>query len=358
MVEHRANTSLILLGQATKMLEEVRTVEDVKKLTNLAEAARIYAKQVDLGLVAQNHAAEIKIRAQRRGGELLATMEKDKGGYAGLYNTCQYEARTGIENTKPPTLKELGIDRHQSSMWQAVASVPEDKFEVFIQDTKGEQKELTTSAVVKIARQSKAQKKAEVVPLATNDKHNVIYADPPWKYEAGTINEERTIEYHYPTMSLEEIEKLGESLPVAKDAVLFLWATAPMLPAGLEVMDAWGFRYRTCAIWDKELLGLGYYFRIQHELLLVGKKGKMPVPDTSARTRSVIRQKRTKHSEKPMVVYDIIEKMYPQGSYLELFARREHPNWTAWGNEIVQKSHIGRASEHMSAAAATGRMAN
>jgi len=164
---------------------------------------------------------------------------------------------------------------------------------------------------------------------------NIIYADPPWQYEAGTINKARTIEQQYVTMTLDDIKKL--EFPVADDAVLFLWSTSPKLEEALEVLNAWGFDYRTCAVWDKEVLGLGYWFRIQHELLLVGRKGKMPVPPTDARVRSIIKQKRTKHSEKPAIVYDIIERMFPEGNYLELFARKEHPGWTSWGNEVNQR---------------------
>jgi len=100
------------------------------------------------------------------------------------------------------------------------------------------------------------------------------------------------------------------------------------------VLKAWGFQYRTCAVWDKETLGLGWYFRVQHEILLVGKKGKYPIPAESRRPRSVIRERRTTHSKKPEKVARIIEDMYPDARKIELFARRKRFGWDTWGNEI------------------------
>jgi len=164
--------------------------------------------------------------------------------------------------------------------------------------------------------------------------YDVIYADPPWRYDSGTTTPKRQIEKHYPTMELNDIKEL--EIPIANNAVLFLWTPAPKLQEALEVLNSWGFNYRSCAVWDKENLGMGHWFRIQHELLLVGRKGSMPVPTPSARPRSVIRQKRTKHSEKPPIVHQIIEAMYPEGRYLELFARKEYPGWATWGNEVHQ----------------------
>jgi N6-adenosine-specific RNA methylase IME4 len=158
----------------------------------------------------------------------------------------------------------------------------------------------------------------------------VILADPPWQYDFSlTVN--REIENHYPTMTLEEIKAV--KVPAAKDAVLFLWVTAPKLVEGLEVMSAWGFEYRTCAAWDKEVIGMGYWFRNQHELLLVGTRGNPPVPAPENRFPSVIRVRREDHSKKPDIVYEMIEKMLPEGKYLELFARQQRTGWTAWGNE-------------------------
>ena len=132
-------------------------------------------------------------------------------------------------------------------------------------------------------------------------------------------------------MTLEQIK--GINVPSDDNAMLFLWTTAPMLKKALDVMDTWGFSYRTCAVWDKELFGTGFYFRGQHEILLLGKKGEFKAPEQENRNSSIIREKRGEHSKKPGIVYEIIERMYPKERYLELFARSKRNGWESWGNE-------------------------
>ena len=162
-------------------------------------------------------------------------------------------------------------------------------------------------------------------------KFNVIYADPPWKYDhSRTVA--RDIENQYPTMDLDDICDL--KVPSADNAVLFLWATAPKLQEALAVMNSWDFTYRTCGIWDKEIIGMGYWFRGQHELLLVGTRGKFNAPDESIRQSSVHKEKRCMHSKKPDYYYNLIERYFPNGKYLELFARSQYnEKWTIYGNE-------------------------
>lgn len=165
----------------------------------------------------------------------------------------------------------------------------------------------------------------------------VIYADPPWQYEHSKT-ESREIENHYPTMTLDDICDLPVSEVAADDAVLFLWVTSPKLEEGLRVLNAWGFSYRTCMEWDKEVIGMGYYARQQHELLLIGTRGSLPVPPPAARPRSVVREKRSKHSAKPHGFYSLIAEMYPEFSKLELFCRTPQPGWDVWGNQSQEAS--------------------
>lgn len=192
----------------------------------------------------------------------------------------------------------------------------------------GEAKDLREA----IRDQVRQQRSVEFVPQPIPDgKYNVILADPPWRY-AFSESRSREIENHYPTMDLEEIKALD--IPADDDAVLLLWTTAPKLEESLQVLNAWGFTYRTCAVWDKERIGMGYWFRIQHEILLVGARGSFPVPAPDRRISSVIRAPRSEHSRKPDVVHEIIERMFPNRKYLELFARAERPGWDVWGNEV------------------------
>jgi N6-adenosine-specific RNA methylase IME4 len=115
-----------------------------------------------------------------------------------------------------------------------------------------------------------------------------------------------------------------------------LWATGPKIKDALDVMEKWGFEYKTQMVWIKDRIGLGTWVRGQHELLLIGIKGDFPTPYESDRPPSVIQAPRGKHSEKPDIVYDIIEKMCPNRTYLEMFARGEaKKGWTVWGAEAI-----------------------
>lgn len=160
--------------------------------------------------------------------------------------------------------------------------------------------------------------------------YRVLYVDPPWRYEHAEPS--RAIENQYPTMELDEIKQLKP--PAAPDSVLFMWATSPKLTEALEVVEAWGFNYRTCMVWVKDKIGMGYYARQRHELLLVAKKGDGPVPAESDRPDSVVEAPRLEHSAKPPVVYDLLETMYPTETKIELFARNTRDGWESWGNEL------------------------
>ena len=134
-------------------------------------------------------------------------------------------------------------------------------------------------------------------------------------------------------MTIDDICAMDISEISTDDSVLFMWATSPKLEEALRVINAWGFSYVTCAVWDKEKIGMGYYFRQQHELLLVAKKGNIPAPIPAARVKSVLSYKRGEHSSKPEEFYSIIEDMYPEYKKLELFCRTPRDGWSVWGNQ-------------------------
>lgn len=161
----------------------------------------------------------------------------------------------------------------------------------------------------------------------------IVYVDPPWRYEYSPTDN-REIENHYPTMTLEEICLLPVAEIATPDSVLFLWTTSPKLAESMQVIEAWGYAYKTCMVWDKERMGMGYYARQQHELLLIATRGAVPVPDPANRPPSVIRARRdNEHSAKPAEFYEVIERMYPDLPKIELFARGRRAGWAAWGNQ-------------------------
>jgi N6-adenosine-specific RNA methylase IME4 len=170
-------------------------------------------------------------------------------------------------------------------------------------------------------------------PLPKN-KFDLILADPPWEYDSKLSGSPS-----YGLMSLEEICKL--EVPSADNCVLFLWTTNPKLETAFEVIKSWGFQYKTNITWVKTVrdnlrprMGLGYYVRGAHEILLIAVRGKPGIPVECDRPVSVIQSPLTVHSEKPEESYKIIEKMYPHSKKIELFARRTRENWTSWGNEV------------------------
>ena len=181
---------------------------------------------------------------------------------------------------------------------------------------------------IKKVESLKVFKKAPAIPKYL---FNVILADPPWRYYFSNSSN-REIENQYPTMELEEIAAL--TIPAADDCVLFLWATSPKLPEALRVMGAWNFTYKTCMVWVKDKIGMGYYARQRHEILLIGTRGTPGVPEPANRPNSVIEADRGKHSEKPIRFYEVIESMFPDRKYLEMFSRKNRPGWTSWGNEV------------------------
>jgi len=173
-------------------------------------------------------------------------------------------------------------------------------------------------------------------PFPSDRRYAVLYADPPWHFEV--YNEESGIERaagnHYPTMSLNEICALPVPDLASADAVLFMWTTAPHLRESFEVLVAWGFEYKTNSAWVKDKIGLGYFVRNQHELLLVATRGDMPCPLPANRPPSVITAPRREHSRKPDEAYALIEGMYPELPKIELFARSARHGWAVWGNQV------------------------
>jgi N6-adenosine-specific RNA methylase IME4 len=168
-------------------------------------------------------------------------------------------------------------------------------------------------------------------PAPPAGSYDLIYADPPWRYEApgGETPELRAVERHYPTMTVEEISALP--VPAAPDAACFLWATNPLLREALEVLDSWGFTYRTNLAWVKDRIGMGYWVRGQHELLLIGRRGNTGPPVESLRPPSVLHAPRLAHSAKPDAIYGLLEAMFPSATRIELFARVKRPGWDTWG---------------------------
>lgn len=167
-----------------------------------------------------------------------------------------------------------------------------------------------------------------------NKKYQLIYADPPWSYRnkrtGGSMNSGAISKY--PTMSIEEIKNMPIGDIVNKDCALFIWATTPLLPEAFEVITAWGFHYKTSLYWCKTMsLGMGYWYRGQVEMLLLGIKGE--VKAFRIQKPNFIQTKVREHSRKPDEFYELIE-MTGLKPRIELFARNKREGWDCWGNEV------------------------
>lgn len=165
---------------------------------------------------------------------------------------------------------------------------------------------------------------------------NLILADPPWSYDINPGKKRDIATKQYATLSINEIINLQ---PNSQDnAILLLWTTT-YLKQALAVMEGWGFRYITNMVWIKPSIGMGYYSRQQHELLLIGKKGTPRAPLPANRPSSIIHGPRRRHSQKPDEAYEAIERMFPHlTDRLEMFARNTRPGWTSWGNEVPENT--------------------
>lgn len=338
--DNPTSSPLAKLSAATRALAEARTLDQVKHIMDVAEAARTYARAAKLGLEAANHAAEVKLRAERKAGELLHQLERDQGG-SGKFGTVH----SSVEQTASEyrtVLTENDIAPTTAHRWQTVATVPDEVFEELIAETvNAGDKELTSALALRKAQELKRQQHAAsmaAAPHLPTGKYRVIYADPPWKYNnSGVITTNDAYgraARHYPTMSLSELMDLGETVREMADdnAVLFLWVTSPLLEDSFDVIRSWGFQYKTSFVWDKIAHNFGHYNSVRHEFLLVCTRGSC-TPDVPTLYDSVVSIQRGEHSEKPEEFRRIIDDLYSYGQRIELFARRQVDGWEAWGNQ-------------------------
>ena len=181
-------------------------------------------------------------------------------------------------------------------------------------------------------RELRREEAIRVVSLP-DAKYRVLYADPPWSY--GNTKSDGSTEQrdHYPTMPLADICALPVAERCEPHAVLFLWVTSPILEESFQVVKAWGFKYKASFVWDKIRHNLGHYNSVRHEFLLICTRGSCH-PDVPELIDSVQSIERTEHSRKPEEFRQIIDRLYPHGKRLELFAREAHEGWDTFGFEV------------------------
>jgi N6-adenosine-specific RNA methylase IME4 len=319
---------LVRYDAMCRAIAAAHRVDEVKGIRDKALALEEYARQARNEEL-EARCREIKERAEVRWSELYVGGVKAKGARGNPGGQGAAIVRLPAESAQ--TLAEMGVSYRQSVKWQARAGIPAAEREAMWAAGK------STDGLLKAERrrlQEAALAGRRTEPLGRGVLYQVIYADPPWRFEpySRVTGLDRSADNHYPTLELDRIKGLG--VPAAVDSVLFLWATAALLPAALEVMSAWGFGYKTHCVWVKDRVGTGYWFRSMHELLLVGTRGQIPAPAMGQRLPSVFEEAVGRHSEKPGAFAEFIEAWYPHLAKLELFGRRRRAGWVVWGNEV------------------------
>lgn len=356
-------TALVRYEAARQALAEAKTVDEVKDILDRTEAVRAYARQTK-DRTMENDAKEIRWRAQRRLGEMIkAEQAAGRLRKRGRPKDDADNSVTGTELSGPLGLDDLGIDENLARRSQKYAELDGNSFERLIARCRAYADEHDEAAPLDILRADEKQAKrdemarqyAERTALGCSvtdleilaeqgRRFGVIYADPPWEFRTWSgAGKDRSADNHYKTGGLESIKRLPLKALAADDCALLMWAVMPELPGALEVIEAWGFEYKTVGFtWVKEnrsgkglFLGMGYWTRANAEVCLLATKGK---PERLARdVPQVLISPLMEHSRKPDEFHARIERLLP-GPYLEVYARRERPGWTTWGNEIPREN--------------------
>jgi N6-adenosine-specific RNA methylase IME4 len=343
---------LAAFRRLAQMVDEAKTPEELVELDAKLGAAEQYMRESGLFTSDERRPVnEAWMTARWKLGRALEKVERGKPG--------PKVASAGLTQSFRAFLAELQLDRQTALEAQRIGKLPPPELrKIFSFYHKNDDFVTFTDLIVKArpywyqaSRKTKHQIIAATAeresPIETT--YPLIYADPPWKFEIYSEKGlERTPDQHYETLTDEEIANFkvdGRTIPelAHEDAALFLWCTSSNIERALDIMDAWEFTYSTQAVWvkmndGKLQTGLGLVFRNAHEVLLYGKRGKMPGPQ--CQPPSVFIAPRGKHSEKPAVVREVIEQMYPdfdEKTRAELFARGRFQGWACFGYEA--KSH-------------------
>lgn len=331
-------SQMIAAGSKAMALIKNGGLRDILKAKSIADAAKEYLSKHVHYRDAAAAMSEISARAARRGGEILSEMDRAKPGD----NQWSSHGET-------TTLAELGISKSQSSRWQSLAAIPEQAFEHHVKTQVAKHQPVIIKKLLALApkvTKAKQREPEEVLDEPGNiitslaevagQKFATIMADPPWNY--GNQATRAATDNHYVTMSVADICAMPVADLAADDAQLHLWTTNGFLREAFEVMEAWGFSYRSVFVWCKPQMGIGNYWRVSHEFLLLGIRGSATFEDKSLKSWAEL--DRGKHSAKPESVRAMVETAF-RGPRLELFGRIAVPGWTVFGNEVERSLYAG-----------------
>jgi N6-adenosine-specific RNA methylase IME4 len=332
-------TSLIRYEAARAALVEAKSFDEVKEIHDKAEAMRAYARMAgDVEL--EQTACEIRFRAKRRFGELYAELHAEGRVHTGGRPPKTEKTGTPAEPVSKITLGDLGVSKKFSSESQQAASISERAFEAMVARVR---QQIADGHRVSLSTEEKQERRATrekvlggIQCALPKRKYGVILADPEWRFEPWSRQSgmNRAADNHYPTSCTEIIAARDVPSIAADDCVLFLCATAPMLPHALLVMAVWEFNYVSNYVLAKDRAITGYWTRNKHEHLLIGTRGRLPCPAPGTQWESLIPSPVGEHSAKAGAVAEMIEFYFPSLPKIELNRRGPaRPGWDAWGNE-------------------------
>jgi len=309
-------------------LAEAKTLNEVKKILDIAEAARVYARAAKLGLEAYNHAAEVKVRAERKAGEMLAQLERGKTGRKELDSNleCNSDYREVLNEHEIPTTTAF--------RWQQLAELPDAAFEKHLEEARGE-RPITTSQIVQEVSRAKVLDNLTNISTAEakaiQGVYDVVVIDPPWpmkKIEREV--RQNQVEIDYPTMTEDELAVLP--IPVAENCHVWLWTTHRFLPMAFRLLEEWALKYVCTFTWHKpggfQPQGLPQY---NCEFALYARAGSPKFITTKA-FNVCFDAPRGKHSEKPEAFYEMVRRV-TAGRRIDMFNRRAIDGFDGWGNE-------------------------
>ena len=311
-------TALAPTAAVELALANAEHVGEVKEIRDKAEAVRTYAERAGLGLEQQNAAAEVRLRAERRAGEMLAKMALHGGD------------RRGADANDRVTLGDLGVSKDQSARWQKLARVSAGDFDAHVVAVKERGEELTTAGLLRLAKPAR-RKAAKPVPdedapdagvvetlaelIDSGAKFGCLYADPPWPGEESGDDA--------PTIG--QLSALRLDLLAADVCQLHLWTTNEYLPTAVNMLAGWGFEYAGTFAWCRPTGTPGRPWRSGHDLLVCGLRGGCPKPGKTA--LSWLTAGRARGGGKPAKMRKLLEEVTP-GPRAELFTIRDTPGWT------------------------------
>jgi len=320
---------LVPLDQLEKALVTAKSLDQILGVRDKAEAVRAFLASRKSAMADQNRIARLRILAERKAGQMLASMERKVGRPRKI-------APSGAINS---AVEKLDVGRQNEHRWQTIGKLTQRQFDGCVEEIVADNQELTTVAVYRFARQLEVEAShAAGMPDLPEGRFETIVVDPPWPIEKieRECRPNQVKKLDYPTMTVEDLVSWSAiHEKIAEDCHVFLWTTQVYLQASFDVVSAWGLSHILTMVWYKpggfQPVGLPQY---NCEFVQYARKGSPKFVDTTD-FPCCFEAKRTGHSAKPEEFYETLRRV-TAGPRLDMFNRREIDGFEGWGNEAPQ----------------------